>query len=82
MNEQALSDTIIRVLQDIAPDIDTAQLNPNQSFRDQFELDSVDFLNVVLKLEQTFGVRIPEMDYPKLSSLKGCIDYLQTELNS
>ena len=46
------------------------------SFRDQFEFDSVDFLNFVLAVEDRLGRRIAEVDYPKLSSLNGCISYL------
>jgi acyl carrier protein len=45
------------------------------------ELDSVDFLNFVLDLESRLQHRIPEIDYPKLSSLAGCIHYLLPRLN-
>jgi len=46
------------------------------SFRDQLDIDSVDFLNFVLALEQRLGRTIPQLDYPRLSTLDGCVAYL------
>ena len=67
----------LEVLQTIAPDADLAAIDPATSFRDQFEIDSVDYLNFVLALEQRLGIRIPELDYPRLSSLQGCVRSLE-----
>jgi len=80
MNEEKLRQQIIETLLDIAPDIEIANLDPAVSFHDQFEIDSVDFLNFVLALEKKLGIKISEINYPKLSSLKGCISYLTVEL--
>jgi len=76
MDEHALSQQIIDSLIKAAPDVDAHSLDPAINFRDQFEVDSVDFLGFVLDLEKRLGVRIPEIDYPKLSSMKGCLAYL------
>jgi len=79
MNEEELRQNITDTLLEIAPDIETIKIDPAISFRDQFEIDSVDFLNFVLALEKRLGVKIPEIDYPKLSSLNGCLLYLAKE---
>jgi acyl carrier protein len=76
LSQTALSDLILETLISIAPDVDPGALEPEVAFRDQFEIDSVDFLNFVIGLEKKLGRRIPESDFPKLSSLKGCLDYL------
>ena len=76
MDEDALTPLIIETLTAVAPDVDPGALDPDVSFRDQFEIDSVDFLNFVLQLEKALGIRIPEMDYPRLSGLRGCLNYL------
>ena len=70
-----LSALIVDTLTAVAPDVDPGALDPEVAFRDQFEIDSVDFLNFVIGLEGKLGRRIPETDFPKLSSLKGCLDY-------
>lgn len=77
MIDNDIKEHVIAVLQEIAPEIDPAKLDPAVSFRDQYQLDSVDFLNFVLKLEKRLGLKIPDTDYPKLSSLNGCDKYLK-----
>ncbi|MGA7979691.1 MAG: acyl carrier protein [Chromatiaceae bacterium] len=78
-DDNSLSQLVLDTLIGIAPDIDPSALDPDVAFRDQFEIDSVDFLNFVIGLEKRLGRRIPESDFPRLSSLKGCLDYLGAE---
>jgi acyl carrier protein len=77
MNEAEIRGLVIETLQAVAPEVDAGQLDPELNFRDQFDIDSVDFLNFVLKLEARLGIRVPELDYPKLSSLTGCLHFFQ-----
>lgn len=71
-----LAPIVIDTLVGVAPEVDPARLDPDAAFRDQFEIDSVDFLNFVIALEKRLGHRIPEADFPKLASLNGCLRYL------
>jgi len=80
MGSEELRRHIFDALVQTAPEVDTGALDPSVSFRDQFEIDSVDFLNFVLTLEKILKVAIPEVDYPKLSSLNGCTSYLTAKL--
>lgn len=75
MTAQITSTVILEALQEVAPDIDSNTLDDNTAFRDQCEIDSIDFLNFVLILESKLASKIPEIDYPKLSSLAGCTAY-------
>lgn len=75
-DREALSRLILDTLIAIAPDLDPGILDPDVAFRDQFEIDSVDYLNFVISLEKKLDRKIPETDFPRLSSLKGCLDYL------
>ena len=77
MDKTILVGRILAVLRDIAPEADVERLDPGHSFRDQLDMDSVDYLNFVLALEAEFGVRIPDADYPKLSTLASCTTYLE-----
>ena len=76
MTKSDIKDTVIAVLTDVAPNIDANAIDPRVNFRDQFDFDSMDFLNFGLGLEKRLGIKIPETDYPKLSSLSGCVAYL------
>jgi acyl carrier protein len=68
--------TALRILGEIAPEADLSALNPAVSFRDQLDIDSMDFLNFVIALHETLHIDIPEADYPRLTSLDECVRYL------
>ena len=63
-------------LRQVAPDADIDTLPPSTSLRDDLELDSLDFENLVTQLSERSGHRIDEDDYPMLTTIGGCVDYL------
>lgn len=75
-SQPPVRETILRVLSDVVPNADTQAIKPDISFHDQLELDSIDFLRLMMSLEKELGVTIFDFDYPKLSTLKGCENYL------
>ncbi|NJN48178.1 MAG: acyl carrier protein [Candidatus Competibacteraceae bacterium] len=80
MNQNAIKETVTRLVNEIAPDANVEAVDPDVSFHDQFELDSIDFLRLMLALEKEFNIAIFDFDYPKLSTLRGCENYLMTRL--
>ena len=80
MRMEQIRDKVLAVLKDIVPDADLGNVDPDQSFHDQYEVDSVDFLRFVMGIERELGVDIAELDYPKLSTLGGCLSYLGSKL--
>jgi len=52
------------------------EIDSNLNFRDQFDFDSLDFLNFMTALDQRMGRKTPELDFPKFSNLTGCIAQL------
>ncbi len=76
MNEDRVRSAALAVLSRIAPEADPNDIDPSISLRDQLDIDSMDFLNFVIGLHKELGVDIPEVDYPKLGTLNGCIEYL------
>jgi acyl carrier protein len=73
-------DEIIIAIKDIittiAPDEELDGLDTSVALRDQIELDSMDFLDIVMELRKRYGVNVPEEDYKNLATLQGCVDYL------
>jgi acyl carrier protein len=67
---------ILEVLSGIAPELDRASIKPDKPLREQVDLDSFDFLNVIIALHERLGVDIPESDYQKLVTLDGMVEYL------
>lgn len=81
MNEERIKTAVRKVLAEVAPESAGIELKPNVNFRDQFDFDSVDFLNFTLALGRELDVDIPELDYPKLSNLDGCLTYLKGNIS-
>jgi acyl carrier protein len=69
---------VLDILTAISPEADPNRIEGAVPFREQFAFDSVDFLSFAIKLQESFGLKIPETDYPLLSTLDGCIDYIGT----
>ena len=76
MNQEQIKQEVLAALLEVAPEIEAKTLDHEKNLRDQYPLDSIDFLHFVLNIEKRLGVKIPETDYPKLSSLNGSIKYL------
>ena len=68
------------IIATIAPDEELDGLTLEVPLRDQIELDSMDFLDIVMELRKRYGVNVPEEDYKHLASLQGCVDYLSPHM--
>lgn len=77
MTRDAIKDLIMEIIADIDEDAEFDDLQPDQPLRDQLDLDSMDFLDIVMELRKRYQLQIPEDDYPKLATLNSCADYLE-----
>ncbi|HYM33092.1 MAG TPA: phosphopantetheine-binding protein [Candidatus Cybelea sp.] len=80
MTNAELKDAILTALGSVAPEMVAAEIDPKLAFRDQIDIDSMDFLNFIIALHQSLGLDVPESDYPRLSNLDGAMDYLAKKL--
>ena len=76
MAPEEIRNVIIDILTDIAPDEDLTSLKDEIDFREQLELDSMDFLDIVMELRKQHGIDVPEAEYRELESLDSCGNYL------
>ena len=77
MTHEEIAQAIKDIIHMIAPDEDLTNLVPGVRLREQIELDSMDFLDIVMELRKRYGVHVPEEDYKELATLDGCVRYLQ-----
>jgi acyl carrier protein len=77
MTKDDIREEVLDILRDIAPDEDLSQLKDDQSFREQMELDSMDFLDIVMELRKRHRIQIPEDDYVNLRSMDSTVSYLE-----
>jgi acyl carrier protein len=76
MDATQVRTAIAAVLASIAPEVDLATIDPGAPLRDQVDLDSMDFLNVIVGLHERLKVDIPESDYSRLVTLDDLVGYL------
>jgi acyl carrier protein len=76
MTKDQCKRVVIDIITDIAPDEDLSNLKPDVRLRDQLQLDSMDFLDIVMELRKRHGIEVPEADYIQLASLDSCAEYL------
>jgi len=67
---------ILDLIHESVPSEDLSDVDPQIPLRDQLELDSVDFLNIVMELQMRYGLEIPEDDFIELTTLNRCVAYL------
>ena len=77
MTPAEIREEVLDILSDIAPDEDLSQLDDEQRFREQLELDSMDFLDIVMELRKRHRIQIPEDDYINLASMNSTVAYLE-----
>ena len=76
MTREEIQNAVVDIIQTVAPDEDLTNLKPSEKLREQIELDSMDFLDIVMELRKRYGVHVPESDYKELATLDGCVRFL------
>jgi len=79
--EDQIKKVALELIGNIAPEADIENLDPVDRLRNQFDFDSVDFMNFAVALQARLKIIIPEKDYPQLATLNGCIAYLKSKCN-
>jgi len=77
MTTAEIREAVLEILEGIAPDEDLSELKDDVPFRQQLELDSMDFLDIVMDLRKKYRVQIPEDDYVELASMSSTVAYLE-----
>jgi acyl carrier protein len=80
MTKDEVKQSIIDIINEILPDGDCSGVDPAIRLRDQLELDSMDFLDIVMELRKQYKIEVPEADYPKLATLNSCVEYLEPQM--
>jgi acyl carrier protein len=71
-----LRQAVLDVLRQIAPEADVSRLEPDKAIRDQLDVDSIDFMRLLIGVNERLHVDIPEADYPKVATIQGMVEYI------
>lgn len=80
MTDDQIREAVFAALRHVAPDAEPATLEPEQKIREALEIDSYDFLQVLIDLNKRLGVDVPEADYGKLETIAGVVSYFRARL--
>lgn len=82
MNKEEIEKTVFQLLKQIAPDTEPSGLSADDSIKETLGIDSFDFLQFIVALDEKFKVEIPEQDYGKITSLNTLTEYLMEKAKS
>ncbi len=80
MTHDQIRQAILDIIADIAPDEDISNVKGDVRLREQLDLDSMDFLDIVMELRKRYNVEVPEADYMQLASLDSSVAYLEPKM--
>lgn len=76
ISPQAVKQIVMDIIADIAPDQNMETLDSAKELKSQLELDSMDFLDIVMELRRRHKIEVPAQDYSQLATLNSCVEYL------
>jgi|TARA_B110000438_G_scaffold273767_1_gene293429 acyl carrier protein len=82
MTKEECKKIILDIIEEIAPDEDLTDVKSDARLREQLDLDSMDFLDIVMELRKKHNIEVPEAEYPQLASLDSCAEYLTPKFNA
>lgn len=77
MTEQQIREAVLDIIQDVAGLDDRPEVDGAKPLREQVDLDSMDFLDIVMELRKRHKIEVPEADYPKLATLDSTVAYIK-----
>ena len=80
MTKEEIKSVLIEIVAEIIPDEDLTNLKGDIPIREQVELDSMDFLDIIMELRKRYGIAVPEDDYIHLATVDSSVAYLEPRM--
>ena len=80
MTETEITQAFFDAVRQIAPEVQPEDVRPDENLREALDIDSFDFLNLLIGLHKRLQVEIPEADYGQLTTLSNLVGYLSSKL--
>ena len=72
---EQLKELIVELLE-----VDESKVVPEASFADDFNADSLDFIELITAVEDTFKIEIPDEDAENLQTVQDALDYIEAKI--
>jgi len=80
MSDAEIKNAVFKILRRIAPESKPDQINTDENLREALDIDSFDFLNLMIGLNEGLNIEIPEADYRLVGTLGELMRYLASRL--
>ena len=80
MTREEIKSVLMEIVAEIIPDEDVTNLKGDIPIREQVELDSMDFLDIIMELRKRYGIEVPEDDYMQLATIDSSVAYLEPRM--
>ncbi|WP_161888291.1 acyl carrier protein [Pontibacter russatus] len=82
MTPEEIKQALVQRLKTIAPDTEPAQLQPDDNIRQTLGIDSFDYLQFIVAIDEQFGIETPEEDYGTIQTMQELTDYVAARVKS
>ena len=82
MDKKQLESSILEIIKEVSMEDDVSDLKFDESFKDQLDIDSMDFLDIVMKVKEKYSITVPSDDFPHFRTMNQLVQYLQIRLKS
>lgn len=76
MTEDKIKKILFQLLKNIAPDTEPEKLKPTDNIRQTLMIDSFDYLQFIVGMDESLGIQTPEEDYGKIQTLQELMKYI------
>jgi len=80
MTRDEIRDAVLDAIVAVIPEARREDVDMATPIRDQLDMDSMDFINFVVELDERVGVSVPESEYGKLQTVEDSVEYLERAL--
>ena len=76
MTGDGIKQALLEIMAEIVQEDDMGEVDPDKPLREQLDIDSMDFLDIVMELRKRYSIEVPEKDYFELATLNSSVSYL------
>ncbi|VAX25188.1 Acyl carrier protein [hydrothermal vent metagenome] len=76
MTGDGIKKALLEIMAEIVQDDNMTEVDPDKPLREQLDIDSMDFLDIVMELRKRYSIEVPEKDYIELATLNSSVSYL------
>jgi acyl carrier protein len=80
MKKEEIEKIVLSSLKEISPDTEPSEILLGDNIKEALGIDSFDFLQFIIALDEKLKLEIPEHDYGKITTLNSLIDYIQQKM--